>query len=215
MAEVEWYELEEPICNYSLSHHRRVTLDIVRGSVAVASTVFLIISILIPCCKKRYNIYNFRLVLYQLLSSLFYSLVTVSQITAIWYKREGNSIARLCKAVGFGLMYSNWTVVLFKFYILLEVLYFAAVEDKRKTLVRTTRKEIIDITIYTKTLPVTCTLFSHSQIVPFSIILIPNDDHAEYMHRLIEHCAVTSMPLLYCLTKQNLGFLKKMLKDLD
>lgn len=34
------------------------------------------------------------------------------------------------------------------------------------------------------------------------------------IHRLIEHYTVTSMTILYSLAKQNLGYLKKTVKDL-
>ena len=142
--ELELLVYAEPTCAYSLSHHKRITLDITRGSVAAVSTLFLVVSLLILCCKDRLiYIYNFRLVLYQLLSSILYSLVTVSQITAIWYEKEGTTVAALCKVVGLGLTYSNWTVVLFKFYIVLEVLWFAVVNDTKKILVRTKRKEFL------------------------------------------------------------------------
>ena len=133
----------QPICDYPLLRSTRITLDITRSSVAALSTLFLVVSLIVLSCRKLLGYYNFRLVLYQLLSSLLYSLVTVSQIVAVWYEREGTVVADLCKAVGLGLTYSNWTVLLFKFYILTELLYYALVRDKKKVLVRTKRMELL------------------------------------------------------------------------
>ena len=130
-------------CVYPFSKDLRDALGITCSSVAALSALFLVVSLIILSCRKLLGHYNFRLVLYQLLSSLLYSLVTVSQIIVVWYEKEGNAVARSCKAVGLGLTYSNWTVLLFKLYIVSELLYYAIVRDKRNQLVRTKRAEFL------------------------------------------------------------------------
>ena len=91
----------------SISNH--AVLAVANG---VSVLVCLLAAILL-CCLKLYKKLVYRLALYQVLSALAMASVGAMQVVFINYDESPNMYGRVCTAIGFMWLYSQWTKLLF------------------------------------------------------------------------------------------------------
>lgn len=83
----------------------------------VSSITCLIAALMVPCLKL-YKLFAYRLALYQVLASLFFSLTISLELMAFNYDTNSDFSREACEAVGFLTQYSTWVKVMFTLHVL-------------------------------------------------------------------------------------------------
>ena len=112
----------------SISNH--AVLAVANG---VSVLVCLLAAILL-CCLKLYKKIVYRLALYQVLSALAMASVFVMQVVFINYNKSPIIYGRVCTAIGFLGMYTEWTKLLFTMWVTFHLFCFAVLHKNLKKL---------------------------------------------------------------------------------
>ena len=114
--------------NTSISNH--AVLAVANG---VSVLVCLLAAILL-CCLKLYKKLVYRLALYQVLSALVLASVGAMQVVFINYDELPTIYRRLCTAIGFLVVYTEWTKLLFTMWVTFHLFCFAVLHKNLKKL---------------------------------------------------------------------------------
>ena len=107
----------------SLEERKKVLITF--GSVGLVSTIACSFALLLTVFFKLYRRFVHRLAAYQVLSSLFFSLVCCSQVFFVNDDVDSSSDYRnSCAAVGFLLEYSVWVKMLFMLWLIVHLFTF-------------------------------------------------------------------------------------------
>eukprot|EP00731_Ephydatia_muelleri_P013121 Em0007g431a len=104
---------------------------------AVANGVSVLVCILaaiLLCCLKLYKKLVYRLALYQVLSALAMASVSVMQVVFINYDKSPIIYGRICTALGFLSVYTEWTKLLFTMWVTFHLFCFAVLHKNLKKL---------------------------------------------------------------------------------
>ncbi|KAL5509158.1 hypothetical protein EMCRGX_G004468 [Ephydatia muelleri] len=112
----------------SISNH--AVLAVTNG---VSVLVCLLAAILL-CCLKLYKKLVYRLALYQVLSALALASVGAMQVVFINYDESPNMYGRVCIAIGFLWLYSQWTKLLFTMWVTFHLFCLAVLHKNLKKL---------------------------------------------------------------------------------
>eukprot|EP00731_Ephydatia_muelleri_P036705 Em0307g3a len=104
---------------------------------AVANGVSVLVCLLaamLLCCLKLYKKIVYRLALYQVLSALVMASVFVIQVVFINYDKSPIIYGRVCTAIGFLGVYTEWTKRLFTMWVTFHLFCFAVLHKNLKKL---------------------------------------------------------------------------------
>ena len=131
----------ESCANSSFSGEQSDQILITSSSTGMVSMVSCLTAVLMVVLLRLYKKFVYRLALYQVLASLFFSFTISLELMALHYDSKSGYSRRACTAVGFLTQYSSWVklmfmafltfhlfclVVLFKNFQKLEVFYILA-----------------------------------------------------------------------------------------
>eukprot|EP00731_Ephydatia_muelleri_P013120 Em0007g430a len=105
--------------------------------IAVANGVSVLVCLLaaiLLCCLKLYKKLVYRLALYQVLSALALTSVSVMQVVVINYDKSPILYGRVCTAIGFLEVYTEWTKLLFTMWVSFHLFCFAVLHKNLKKL---------------------------------------------------------------------------------
>ena len=103
------------ICSSNLSLYQRKEILAIFGGGGIAAVAICSVALALLIFFKMYKTYSERLVLYLLLSALFFSLVLGLTVTGTVFDfKEHHS---LCQTLGFLFQYSMWVLLLFTIFI--------------------------------------------------------------------------------------------------
>ena len=109
----------------TVSLEERNEILFVFGSVGLISTISCLFALLLAVWNQLYRRFVHRLAAYQVLSSLFFSLVCCSQVSFVGYDADSSAGYRnLCAAVGFLLEYSVWIKMSFMLWLVVHLFSF-------------------------------------------------------------------------------------------
>ena len=103
------------------------------GTNGVSVLVCLLAAILVHRLKL-YTKLVYRLALYQVLSALGMSSVSIMEVMFINYDDSPNIYGRICKAIGFLLVYTEWIKLLFTMWVTFHLFCFAVLYKNLKKL---------------------------------------------------------------------------------
>ena len=106
---------------------------VLAGANGVSVLVCLLAAILL-CCLKLYKKIVYRLALYQVLSALAMASVFVMQVVFINYDKSPIIYGRICTAIGFLGVYTEWTKLLFTMWVTFHLFCFAVLHKNLKKL---------------------------------------------------------------------------------
>ena len=112
----------------SILHH--AVLAVANG---VSVLVCLLAAILL-CCLKLYRKLVYRLALYQVLSAMAMASVGAMQVVFINYDESPNMYGRVCTALGYLWLYTEWTKLLFTMWVTFHLFCFAVLHKNLKKL---------------------------------------------------------------------------------
>ena len=104
---------------------------------AVANGVSVLVCLLaaiLLCCLKLYRKLVYRLALYQVLSALVMASVEAMQVVFINYDKSPIIYGRICTAIGFLGVYTEWTKLLFTMWVTFHLFCFAVLHKNLKKL---------------------------------------------------------------------------------
>ena len=99
-------------CNQSLPDKIHRELMIIYSSCSLLSAFGCTLAILLILCFRMYKLLTHRLILYHLLSALFYSISNILQVTSLYQDYWSGEDYQWCIAEAFLLQYSNWAMLL-------------------------------------------------------------------------------------------------------
>ncbi len=100
-------------CNTTFSHEQKQQILFVKGFTAVGSMLICIIAASIVLGLRLYKRFAYRLAMYQVFGSLFWSLSCSLVLVQLEYDPNSESSRVGCHAVAFLLNYSMWVKLLF------------------------------------------------------------------------------------------------------
>ena len=106
---------------------------VIAATNSVSVLVCFLAAILIPALKLHTKLV-YRLALYQVLSSLLLATVTALQVIFINYNESRNVYARVCTAVAWFVVYSQWMKLLFTMWVTFHLFCFAVLHKNLKKL---------------------------------------------------------------------------------
>ena len=96
----------------TLKPREQTELLLVMGIGGVVSAIVCLAALLLVLGLKLYKRFSHRLASYQVISSLFYSVVCSVQMVMINYHRDPEDYGRVCEALGCILEYAVWVKML-------------------------------------------------------------------------------------------------------
>ena len=109
--------METNSCNKSFTSSERNLLIFVHSGSALLSTIMCLFACLVVVCLRLHRQIAYRLALYQILSTLFYSFTEVLTLLLINFNKENGYYIRACTATAFLIMYSLWVQQLFTLFV--------------------------------------------------------------------------------------------------
>ena len=107
------------------------------AAVAVANGISLLVCLLAAIVIRRLKLYKklvYRLALYQVLSALAMATVAAMLVVLINYDKSPNIYGRICTAIGFLQVYTEWTKLLFTMCVTFHLFSFAVFHKNLKKL---------------------------------------------------------------------------------
>ena len=104
-------------CNKSFTSSKRNILIFVHSGSALLSTIMCLFACLVVVCLRLHRQTAYRLALYQILSTLFYSFTEILALLLINFNKENGYYIHACTAMAFLVMYSLWVQQLITFFV--------------------------------------------------------------------------------------------------
>ena len=107
------------------------------ASFAVTNGVSVLVCLLaaiLVLCLKLYKLLVYRLALYQVLSALALASVGAMQVVLIDYDQSPLIYGRICTAIGFLVVYTEWSKLLFTMWVIFHLFCFAVLHRNLKKL---------------------------------------------------------------------------------
>ena len=103
--------------------------------VTATNSVSVLVCLLAAFLVYHLNLYHaaiYRLALYQVLASLAFATVEVSQIVFVNYKKSVDVYDQVCAAIGWMTIYARWVKVVFTAWLTFHLFYFAVLHKNLK-----------------------------------------------------------------------------------
>ena len=96
----------------NLTDWQRLFLISARCSTSLLSAIACSVALVVMIYLKLYKWFNYRLVIYLLVSTLNYSIINTTQLPVAWYDPDNKSLVRFCQFIAFSTEYFIWNVLL-------------------------------------------------------------------------------------------------------
>lgn len=99
-----------------------------------ASAVVCLLAVILVFALKLFNKVVYRLALYQVLASLALALVSIVQTIIVLYNENPEVYGRVCTAIGWLALYTQWMKLLFTMWVTVHLFCFAVLHKNLKKL---------------------------------------------------------------------------------
>lgn len=108
-------------CNTSLVYQQTLGMVVTHCSLSLISTIACSIALTLMCYYKLYKWFNYRLVLYFMISASTYSIMSTCQLPMIWYDPKNKVMVEYCKLIAFIMMYTIWPLLLLTVFTVIQL----------------------------------------------------------------------------------------------
>ncbi len=134
MADEEQTGVSEQKCNVTFSEEQKRQLLFVTGCTGIGSVLCCIMAVSIVLFLRLYRRFAYRLAMYQVLGSLFWSISCSLVLLQLNYDATSKSSRISCHVVGFLLEYSMWVKLLFTLWLTFHLFSYVVLLKNMKKL---------------------------------------------------------------------------------
>ena len=173
-------------------------------SINIASVLLCLLAAIVVFALRLHTRVVYRLALYQVLASLFFAMVETFQIIFVHYNRNPEVYDQLCKMVGFFVLYTRWTKLLFTAWITFHLFCFAVLHKnwKRLELLYVVTSVVIPVGI--AVVPLTTGTYGESPSYSYCYLYSSNASHQTVM---IERFALWDTPAMCILVATSVAMI--------